>query len=57
MQDGQAMVKSYGKTWSTGRGNGRLLQYSCLKNPIKSMKRGGKKKKEKEEYERQKDKL
>ena len=47
MQDGQAMVKSYGKTWSTGRGNGRLLQYSCLKNPIKSMKRGKKKKRKK----------
>ena len=27
------------KTWSTGEGNGKPLQYSCLENPIKSMKR------------------
>ena len=25
--------------WSTGEGNGKPLQYSCLENPIKSMKR------------------
>ena len=25
--------------WSTGEGNGQLLQYSCLQNPMKSMKR------------------
>ena len=25
--------------WSTGEGNGKPLQYSCLKNPINSMKR------------------
>ena len=25
--------------WSTGERNGKLLQYSCLENPIKSMKR------------------
>ena len=25
--------------WSTGEGNGKLLQYSCLENPINSMKR------------------
>ena len=25
--------------WSTGEGNGKLLQYSCLENPMKSMKR------------------
>ena len=27
------------KTWSTGDGNGKPLQYSCLENPINSMKR------------------
>ena len=25
--------------WSTGEGNGKSLQYSCLENPINSMKR------------------
>ena len=25
--------------WSTGERNGKLLQYSCLENPINSMKR------------------
>ena len=25
--------------WATGEGNGKLLQYSCLENPINSMKR------------------
>ena len=25
--------------WSTGEGDGKPLQYSCLENPIKSMKR------------------
>ena len=25
--------------WSTGEGNGKPLQYSCLRNPISSMKR------------------
>ena len=29
-QDGQVMVESSDKTWSTGEGNGKLLQYSCL---------------------------
>ena len=27
------------KMWSTGEGNGKPLQYSCLKNPMNSMKR------------------
>ena len=27
------------KTWSTGEGNGKPLQYSCLENPMNSMKR------------------
>ena len=33
------MVKSSDKTWCTGEGNGKPLQYSCLKNPMNSMKR------------------
>ena len=27
------------RMWSTGEGNGKLLQYSCLENPMNSMKR------------------
>ena len=27
------------KTWSTGEWNGKPLQYSCLENPMNSMKR------------------
>ena len=27
------------KMWSTGERNGKPLQYSCLENPMKSMKR------------------
>ena len=38
-QDRQVMVESSDKTWSTGEGNGKPLQYSCLKNPMNSMKR------------------
>ena len=37
-QDGWVMVKNYDKMWSTGEGNGKALQYSCLENPMKSMK-------------------
>ena len=33
------MVESSDKTWSTGEGNGKPLQYSCLENPINRMKR------------------
>ena len=33
------MVKSSDKMWSTGEGNGKPLQYSCLENPMNSMKR------------------
>ena len=33
------MVESSDKTGSTGEGNGKLLQYSCLENPMNSMKR------------------
>ena len=27
------------KTWSTGEENGKALQYSCLENPMNSLKR------------------
>ena len=33
------MVESSDKIWSTGEGNGKALQYSCLENPMNSMKR------------------
>ena len=33
------MVESSDKTWSTGEGNGKPLQYFCLENPMNSMKR------------------
>ena len=33
------MVESADKTWSTGEGNGKPLQYSCLENPMNSIKR------------------
>ena len=32
-------VESSDKTWSTGGGNAKPLQYSCLENPMNSMKR------------------
>ena len=33
------MVESSDKTWSTGEGNDKSLQYSCLENSMDSMKR------------------
>ena len=33
------MVKSSDKMWSTGEGNGKPLQYSCLENPMNTTKR------------------
>ena len=39
IQDGQVVVESSDKMWSTGEGNGKPLQYSCLENSINSMKR------------------
>ena len=33
------MVESSDKMRSTGEGNGKPLQYSCLENPMNSMKR------------------
>ena len=38
-QDGRVMVERSDRMWSTGEGNGKLLQYSCLENPMNSMKR------------------
>ena len=38
-QDGQVMVERSDRLWSTGEGNGKPLQYSCLENPMNSMKR------------------
>ena len=38
-QDGQVMVERSDRTWSTGEGNGKPLQHSCLENPMNSMKR------------------
>ena len=38
-QDRWVMVESSDKMWSTGEGNGKPLQYSCLENPMNSMKR------------------
>ena len=38
-QDRWVMVESSDKMWSIGEGNGRPLQYSCLENPMNSMKR------------------
>ena len=33
------MVERSDKMWSPGEENGKPLQYSCLENPINSMKR------------------
>ena len=38
-QDRQVMVESSDKIWYTGEGNGKPLPYSCLENPMSSMKR------------------
>ena len=32
-------IKVTDKTWSIGEGNSKPLQYSCLENPMNSMKR------------------
>ena len=36
-QDGRVMVERSDRMWSTGEGNGKPLQYSCLENPRNSM--------------------
>ena len=38
-QDWRVMVERTDRMWSTGEGNGKPLQYSCLENPMNSMKR------------------
>ena len=38
IQDRPVMVESSARMWSTGEGNGKPLQYSCLKNSMNSMK-------------------
>ena len=38
-EDEQVMVESSDKTWSTGEGTGKLLQYSCHETHMNSMKR------------------
>ena len=38
-QDGRVMVERSNRMWSTGEENGKPLQYSCLGNPMNSMKR------------------
>ena len=38
-QDGWVMVERCDRMWSTGEGNGKPLQYSCLENSMNSMKR------------------
>ena len=37
-QDGWVMVERSDRMWSTGEGNGKPLQYSCLENPMNSRK-------------------
>ena len=38
-QDGQVIVDMSDRKWSTGEGNDKPLQYSCLENPMNSVKR------------------
>ena len=38
-QDGWVMVERPDRMWSTGEGNGKPLQYSCLENLMNSRKR------------------
>ena len=38
-QDGRVMVERSDTTWSAGEGNGKPLKYSCLVNPMNSIKR------------------
>ena len=38
-KDSQVTVERSDRMWSTGEGNGKPLQYSCLENPMNSMKR------------------
>ena len=38
-QDRWVMVERSDRMWSTGEGNGKPLQYSCVENPMNSRKR------------------
>ena len=38
-QDGRVMVETSDRVGSTGEGNDKPLQYSCLENTMNSMKR------------------
>ena len=38
-QDGRVTVERSDRMWTTGEGNGKPLQYSCLEKPMNSMKR------------------
>ena len=38
-EDRRVMVETSDRMCSTGEGNGKPLQYSCLENPMNSMKR------------------
>ena len=38
-QEGRVMVERSDRMWSTGEWNGKSLQYSCLENPMNSIKR------------------
>ena len=38
-QDGQVMMERSDRMWSTGEGNCKPPRYSCLENPMNSMKR------------------
>ena len=38
-QDGRVIVETSDKMWYTREGNGKPLQYSCLENPMNSMKK------------------
>ena len=39
IQDGPIMVERSDRMWSTGEGNGKPFQYSCLEKPMNNMKR------------------
>ena len=38
-QDRRVLVEMSDRMWSTREGNGKPLQYSCIENPMNSMKR------------------
>ena len=38
-QDGGVLLERSDRMWSTGEGSGKPLQYSCLENPMNTMKR------------------